>query len=88
MFYSILVLVDLTNERSHLSHPLEHNVKLLNATGSESLTELLDGLILLYYVGIHKSYVKVSNTVITRIVRRSARKLSGLLLLKHNEKCF
>ena len=45
----------------HLAHHLGLSLKSSNATGSESLTELLDGLILLYHVGVHKHYVKVNH---------------------------
>jgi uncharacterized protein (DUF342 family) len=38
-------------------------LKSTNASGSESLTELLDGLILLYHVGVHKHYLKVAEVI-------------------------
>lgn len=45
--------------RERYGDPLRFNMKSTNATGSDSLTELLDGLIILYHVGVHKHYVKV-----------------------------
>ncbi|CAF0857799.1 unnamed protein product [Adineta steineri] len=54
---------DLVNGRDRYRHSLGFNLKSPNATGSESLTELLDGLILLYHVGVHKHYVKAAEVV-------------------------
>lgn len=51
----------LVNGRERYRHSLGSSLKSTNATGSESLTELLDGLILLYHVGVHKHYLKVSH---------------------------
>jgi len=60
-FYILfLSLADLVNGRDRYRHQLGYNLKSSNATGSESLTELLDGLILLYHVGVHKHYLKVN----------------------------
>jgi hypothetical protein len=42
---------------------LSYNLKSSSATGSESLTELLDGLILLYHAGVHKHYLKVAEVI-------------------------
>ncbi|CAF5140467.1 unnamed protein product, partial [Rotaria sp. Silwood1] len=47
---------DFVNGRERYRHQLGYSLKSSNATGSESLTELLDGLILLYHVGVHKHY--------------------------------
>jgi len=55
-----LFLADLVNGRDRYRHQLGYNLKSSIATGSESLTELLDGLILLYHVGVHKHYLKVN----------------------------
>ncbi|CAF4603575.1 unnamed protein product, partial [Rotaria sp. Silwood2] len=54
---------DLVNGRDRYRHQLGYNLKSPNATGSESLTELLDGLILLYHVGVHKHYLKVAEVI-------------------------
>ncbi|CAF3189217.1 unnamed protein product [Rotaria socialis] len=54
---------DLVNGRDRYCHHLGLSLKSSNATGSESLTELLDGLILLYHVGVHKHYVKVAEVI-------------------------
>jgi hypothetical protein len=60
-FYILfLSLADLVNGRDRYRHQFGYNLKSSNATGSESLTELLDGLILLYHVGVHKHYLKVN----------------------------
>jgi hypothetical protein len=55
----VFLLADLVNGRDRYRHHLGFNLKSSNATGSDSLTELLDGLILLYHVGVHKHYLKV-----------------------------
>ncbi|CAF5217174.1 unnamed protein product, partial [Rotaria magnacalcarata] len=52
---------DLVNGRDRYRDHLGLSLKSSNATGSESLTELLDGLILLYHVGVHKHYIKVNH---------------------------
>ena len=52
-------LAELVHGRDRYRHNWSFNLKSTNATGSESLTELLDGLILLYHVGVHKHYLKV-----------------------------
>ncbi|CAF0832772.1 unnamed protein product [Rotaria sordida] len=53
----------LVNGRDRYRQSLSHNSKSSNPTGSESLTELLDGLILLYHVGVHKHYLKVAEVI-------------------------
>ncbi len=58
--FNVLFLADLVNGRDRYRHQLSYNLKSSFATGSESLTELLDGLILLYHVGVHKHYLKVN----------------------------
>ena len=57
----IFSLADLVNGRDRYRNPFGYNLKSTTATGSESLTELLDGLILLYHVGVHKHYLKVNS---------------------------
>ncbi|UJR28734.1 hypothetical protein I4U23_009963 [Adineta vaga] len=54
---------EIVNGRVRYRHEFGSNLKQLNASGSESLTELLDGLILLYHVGVHKHYLKVAEVV-------------------------
>ncbi|CAF1160405.1 unnamed protein product [Rotaria sp. Silwood1] len=54
---------DFVNGRERYRHQLGYSLKSSNATGSESLTELLDGLILLYHVGVHKHYLKVAEVI-------------------------
>lgn len=56
-------MVDLVTGRDRYRNPFSYNLKTSNATGSDSLTELLDGLILLYHVGVHKHYLKVSEVI-------------------------
>ena len=56
----VLFLADFVNGSDRYRHQFGGSLKSLNATGSECLTELLDGLILLYHVGVHKHYLKVS----------------------------
>jgi len=57
--YFLFCLVDLVTGRDRYRNPFSFNIKSSNATGSDSLTELLDGLILLYHAGVHKHYIKV-----------------------------
>jgi hypothetical protein len=61
LMFHFFCLADLVNGRDRYRHQLGYNLKSPNATGSESLTELLDGLILLYHVGVHKHYLKVND---------------------------
>ena len=56
-------LVDSVHGREQFRHPLGFNLKASQASGSDSLTELLDGLIMLYHVGVHKHYVKVNDCI-------------------------
>ncbi len=63
----VCLLADLVNGRDRYRQNLGFNLKSSNATGSDSLTELLDGLILLYHVGVHKHYLKVM-TMICRTI--------------------
>lgn len=46
--------------RERLRHPFSAALKAPSPIGSDSLTELLDGLIILYHIGVHKNYVKVN----------------------------
>ena len=52
--------MNLVTGRDRYRHHFGSSLKSSSATGSDSYTELLDGLILLYHVGVHKHYVKVS----------------------------
>ena len=52
-------MTDLVTGRDRPRNYFGFNWKSSSATGSDSYTELLDGLILLYHVGVHKHYVKV-----------------------------
>jgi uncharacterized protein (DUF342 family) len=61
--FTLSFSAELVNGRDRYRHQLSYNLKSTNASGSESLTELLDGLILLYHVGVHKHYLKVAEVI-------------------------
>jgi hypothetical protein len=69
----LFCLAELVNGPDRYRHQFGNNLKSSSATGSESLTELLDGLILLYHVGVHKHYLKVNeqNCIAGRILSKT-----------------
>jgi len=83
---------DLVNGRDRYRHQLGSNLKSSTATGSESLTELLDGLILLYHVGVHKHYLKVNHYYIKKFyslyVQRYRGRISLLERVTSNDRTF